>query len=131
YKTHQTPPQPQPPGSPTAGRYSSPASTPTPAPGGGGPKDPCNDLANDISRYRNELARRSDQFARDPGNLPLTRPPVPDPRYGYRSRTGEANAFRNMQRALRDALNNYNTSGCSDSIPDDSWDWATGPGLKP
>jgi RHS repeat-associated protein len=63
----------------------------------------CSDLAKDITKVRNELAKRADALRRDPLNLPPT---------GKNSIEGHRHQFRCKQANLRDLLNQYDSKGC-------------------
>ncbi len=90
-----------------------------------GPPDPCQTLLQEIQEFLNELKRRAAQLRANEGNLPLTRPATPHPRYQYRSIAGERQQFRDTQRGLRNRLTEYNDRGCGPPPPSDAWRFAT------
>ncbi len=82
----------------------------------------CDELAQEINRIRNELAKRQDELERDPNNLPPT---------GPNSIEGHQHQFRCKQSYLRGLLDDYNSQGCGGGggpgLPADAWDFATKP----
>ncbi len=91
-----------------------------------GPPDPCEELLQAILEFMANLQKRYWDLRNDAGNLPMTRPAEPDPRYGFRSIEGERHQFEGRQQGLRNRLNDWNTQGCGDPPPG-AWDWATRP----
>ncbi len=94
------------------------------------PTDPkkCENLAQKITKLRNELAKRSYELDNDPLGLPPT---------GPMSVAGHQQQFQNKQTQLRNLLSQYDSDGCNDGdgspIPPDAWAYATmsTPGAPP
>jgi WTIP toxin of polymorphic toxin system component len=88
------------------------------------PPDPrCGELLQEILEFIAELHRRWWEFFEDPGTLPETRPAKPHPRYGYRSRAGEREAYGNAQKGLRNRIDEWNEHGCGPP-PSNAWEYA-------
>jgi hypothetical protein len=90
------------------------------------PPDPCDELLQQILEFMQNIQKRYWDLKNDIGNLPLTKPAQPDPRYGDRSIEGEQHQYNGRQQGLRNRLNDFSTEGCGDP-PRDAWDWATRP----
>jgi RHS repeat-associated protein len=84
--------------------------------------DPCEKLANKITKLRNELAKRAGDLRRNALNLPAT---------GPMSIAGHQQQYLNKQKQLRDLLNEFNSKGCGGGAPPDSWGFATTPVPEP
>ena len=80
-------------------------------------KRPCHEIQQDIENVMNELEQRWQEYDADEGNLPATKPSVPDPRYGYRSRAGEQQQYEGKQQRLRNLEEEWNDAGCGPALP--------------
>jgi RHS repeat-associated protein len=78
--------------------------------------DDCAALIAEINRVRNELARRVDEYRRDPLGLP----DGPGPR----TRIGHVQQFRGKQKYLQRLLQQALTKGCT-GYASDAWHYAT------
>jgi hypothetical protein len=88
-------------------------------------QDPCKQLAEKITKVRNELAKRSFDLRMNVLNLPPT---------GPFSIAGHQQQFENKQTQLRNLLDDFNTQGCgggSGGAPADAWELATMPTPAP
>lgn len=90
------------------------------------PPDPCEELRKQIIAFMNELKKRASDLILDEGNLPMTKPDTPHPRYGTRSIEGELHQYNGKQQGLRNRLNDFSTKGCGPPPPN-AWAWATEP----
>lgn len=88
------------------------------------PQDPCGELLAEILEFMANLLKRYWDLRNNVGDLPMTPPATPDPRYGTRSIQGERQQFRGRQQGLRNRLNEYSENGCGPP-PVDAWEWAT------
>ena len=88
------------------------------------PPDPCQNLLQEILRFISMLHSRYWDLRNNFGNLPQSRPPQPDPRYGFRSLNGERQQFQDTQQGLRNRLDEWNKNNCGPPPPT-AWDWAT------
>jgi Domain of unknown function (DUF4150) len=91
-----------------------------------GPQDPCDDLVKEVWRFINLIQGRWNDLKADVGKLPLTKPAVPDPRYGTRSIEGEQNAYKQAQDGLKNRLKKWPYDKCGPP-PAPAWDWAKKP----
>ena len=89
------------------------------------PPDPCKTLLEEIMEFLDNLKKRASELRANEGNLPLTKPSTPHPRYGLRSIEGEQHQFRGRQEGLRKRLNEYNSKGCGPPPPQEAWRFAT------
>lgn len=89
------------------------------------PPDPCKKLLEEIQEFLDNLKKRAAELRANTGNLPLTKPSTPHPRYGTRSIEGERHQFQGRQEGLRKRLNDYNSKGCGPPPPPEAWRFAT------
>ena len=78
----------------------------------------CNELSDRIQTLRDDLAKRTSDLVEDKLLLPAS---------GPGSLAGHKQQFRHKQRALRKAIDDFNTLGCGGALPFDAWDYATNP----
>jgi RHS repeat-associated protein len=78
--------------------------------------DRCEELRKQITKVRNELAKRYGDLLTDKLGLPLT---------GPMSIGGHEQQFENKQAQLRRLLRDFEALNCQGGIPEDSWGWAT------
>ncbi|KAG9602228.1 hypothetical protein KCV01_g7290, partial [Aureobasidium melanogenum] len=78
--------------------------------------DRCQPLREEITKLRNELAKRYGDLQTDKLGLPLTGPMSID---------GHVQQFENKQTRLRRLLSEFESLGCEGGIPMDAWDLAT------
>ncbi len=76
------------------------------------PPDPCKDLLQEILEFVAVIQKHWNDLKLDKGGLPLTKPTVPDPRYGYRSITGERQQYKDRQKGLKNRLDRWEDNGC-------------------
>ena len=76
----------------------------------------CEDLASEIKKLRDELAKRTDELVRDPRGLPAK---------GPFSIAGHISQMVGKQTRLRKLLNEFNSRNCGCPIPVDAWKYAT------
>jgi len=76
----------------------------------------CEQLSQEITQLRNELAKRYSELKEDIHQLPKT---------GKQSVVGHIQQMHGKQARLRKLLNEFNTRGCGGDVPDDAWKYAT------
>jgi hypothetical protein len=79
--------------------------------------DKCTQIRKKIEILMRVLYKRAGELNTNQGNLPLEKPAVPDPVYGYRSVQGEQGAFLQKKTELRRAINRFTVLGCGE-LPD-------------
>lgn len=90
------------------------------------PPDPCGTLLQEMLDFIANLQKRFLELKANKGNLPMTKPSIPDPTYGLRSIEGERHQFNGRQQGLRNRMQKYEDNGCGDPPPE-ALEWATKP----